>query len=74
MIIFAYNAISQKEETDMPTNEMDYFDQKPELDLSPFFKAKGMRLADPIEIARPAPPPKDTYWCATPDNNPPEQE
>lgn len=53
----------QKEEA-MSANQMDYFEQKPEMDLKPFFKGKGIQLSDAEPISRPAPPPKDTYWVA----------
>lgn len=53
----------------MSTNQMDYFDQKPDLDLKPFFEGKGMKLDGPVPVeGAGAPPPKDTYWCATEDN------
>jgi hypothetical protein len=50
----------------MSANQMDYFEQKPDLDLKQFFEAKGMKLdgAVPVESGA-APPPKDTAWCAT---------
>ena len=49
----------------MQTSEMDYFEQKPNLDLTSFFEARGLKLAQtgptgPIAAA--APPPKDTAW------------
>lgn len=53
----------------MATNQMDYFDQKPNLDLTPFFEGKGLKLDDTVPVnGAGAPPPKDTYWCAAPDN------
>lgn len=58
---------------------MDYFAQKPDLDLQSFFEAKGLRMADrpsdrpidkPIQPAPgAAPPPKDTAWVAIPDED-----
>ncbi|MFP5265319.1 MAG: hypothetical protein ACLGJB_25825 [Blastocatellia bacterium] len=59
----------------MSTNQMDYFDQKPDLDLKPFFEGKGLKLDGPVPVSGAgAPPPKDTYWVATPQNDEPEQE
>jgi hypothetical protein len=53
----------------MSTNQMDYFDQKPGLDLTEFFEGKGMKLDEEVPVAGAgAPPPKDTYWCANTDN------
>ena len=53
----------------MSTNQLDYFDQKPDLDLTPFFEGKGVQFdgIEPVGGAG-APPPKDTYWCSTSDN------
>jgi hypothetical protein len=44
--------------------EMDYFSQKPEMDMKSFFEGKDLRNAatDPVPVAG-APPPKDTYWA-----------
>jgi hypothetical protein len=53
----------------MSTHQMDYFAQKPDLDLKPFFAGKGIKLADSVPTSGAgAPPPKDTYWVATPEN------
>ena len=59
----------------MSTNQMDYFDQKPKMDLKPFFEAKGIKMDKAVvPIAGAAPPPKDTAWVApdTPINEEPE--
>jgi hypothetical protein len=56
----------------MSTPEMDYFTQKPELDLRAFFEGKGVSMSEAdTTTTRPtvpgtgaAPPPKDTYWVA----------
>lgn len=51
----------------MSTPEMDYFAQKPDLDLRAFFQGRGISMAEADEpISRIAPPPKDTYWVAEP--------
>ena len=34
----------------MSANEMDYFAQKPELDLKAFFESKGMKRADSVPV------------------------
>jgi hypothetical protein len=52
----------------MSTPEMDYFAQKPDIDLKAFFEGKGVRMSDVEQaepVARPAPPPKDTAWVVT---------
>jgi len=54
--------------------EMDYFAQKPDLNLNSFFEAKGIRMASDSAVDSPvrkptpgaAPPPKDTAWVAMP--------
>ena len=56
----------------MSANQMDYFDQKPDLDLSSFFKAKGLKMERIGPVAGAAPPPKDTAWVAT--ETPPDEE
>jgi hypothetical protein len=45
--------------------EMDYFAQKPEMDMKSFFEGKGLRMAatDPVPVPC-APPPKDSVWVA----------
>jgi hypothetical protein len=43
--------------------EMDYFSQKPEMDMSGFFKTRGLRMAE-APVPTIAPPPKDTAWVA----------
>ena len=59
----------------MSANQMDYFDQKPGLDLKPFFDAKGMKLDGPAPIEGVgAPPPKDSAWCSTSDNTEEEEQ
>ncbi|MFP5265318.1 MAG: hypothetical protein ACLGJB_25820 [Blastocatellia bacterium] len=57
----------------MSNSGMDYFDQKPDLDLKPFFESKGLKLDGPVPVSGAAPPPKDTAWVATP-NTPDEEE
>jgi hypothetical protein len=50
--------------------EMDYFAQKPEMDMKSFFESKGLRIAaatDPVPVGC-APPPKDTAWVASADS------
>ena len=49
----------------MTTSEMDYFEQKPNLDLTSFFKGKGIKLDKSGPVSGAAPPPKDTAWVAT---------
>jgi len=48
----------------MSANQMDYFEQKPDLDLKAFYEAKGLKL-DKVPVSGAAPPPKDTAWVAT---------
>jgi hypothetical protein len=43
--------------------EMDYFAQKPEMDMKSFFAGKGLRMAD-VPVTGCAPPPKDSVWVA----------
>jgi hypothetical protein len=71
LIVFAYHDISQSEETTMPTSEMDYFDQKPDVDLTPFFETKGIKLNNAEPITAVAPPPKGNFWF---ENTPEEKE
>ena len=49
----------------------EYLEQKPDLDLTPFFETKGIKLdkAEPITAA--APPPKGLGWV---ENTPEEEE
>jgi hypothetical protein len=56
----------------MSANHMDYFEQKPDLDLKAFFEAKGMKM-DSTPVSGYAPPPKDTAWVAQPET-PTEEE
>ena len=50
----------------MSANQMEYFEQKPELDLSSFFECKGIKLDKAGPVSGAAPPPKDTAWVAVP--------
>lgn len=59
---------------------MDHLAQNPDLDLTSFFKAKGIRMSDrPVEspVHKPAPgaapPPKDTAWVAMPSEDEEDQ-
>lgn len=50
--------------------QMDYFEQKSDLDLTAFFKAKGMKLGEAFPISTGgAPPPKDMAWAGDPDRS-----
>ena len=52
----------------MSANQMDYFEQKSSLDLTSFFKAKGLKMDKVgVPISGIAPPPKDSAWVATTD-------
>lgn len=57
----------------MPTSEMDYFDQKPDLDLTPFFESKGIKL-DKVPVSTAAPPPKGHGWVENSDNTEEEEK
>jgi hypothetical protein len=48
--------------------EMDYFDRKPDLDMKSFYEGRGVVLSSTRGMAAGAPPPKDTYWVAEPEN------
>lgn len=49
----------------MSANQMDYFEQKPNLDLKSFFQAKGIKMDKAgVPVSGYAPPPKDTAWVA----------
>jgi hypothetical protein len=43
--------------------EMDYFAQKPEMDMKSFFEGRALRMAE-VPATGIAPPPKDTAWVA----------
>ena len=58
----------------MSTNEMDYFAQRPDLDLKPFFEGKAVKRSSSEPVAAGAPPPKDTYWVAEKDIPAEEEE
>ena len=52
----------------MSMREMDYFDQKPNLDMRAFYEAKGIKLASSSQpVSSAAPPPKDTAWVSEKD-------
>lgn len=59
----------------MSANQMDYFEQKPNLDLKSFFEARGLKLAQAGPTPTPicAPPPKDTAWVAVPAPGDPDE-
>ena len=44
----------------------EYFEQKPNLDLKPFFETKGIKM-NKVPVSGAAPPPKDSAWVAVPD-------
>lgn len=55
----------------------EYFEQKPNMDLKPFFETKGIKMdkATPIgPVSGAAPPPKDTAWVAVPAPETPDTE
>lgn len=54
----------------MSANQMDYFEQKPDLDLNAFFQARSLKL-DKVPVSGIAPPPKDTAWVAPVEPPPP---
>jgi hypothetical protein len=51
---------------------MDYFEQKPSMDLKPFFEAKGIKLNNAEPVTAAAPPPIGHAWVET--QNTPEEE
>lgn len=52
----------------MQTSEMDYFEQKPNLDLKSFFEIKGLKMdAAGTPVTGVAPPPKGHAWVAPDD-------
>jgi hypothetical protein len=56
--------IPHNQEGRIDMTEMDYFAQKPEMDMTSFFQGKGLNMAEQVPATGCAPPPKDTYWVA----------
>jgi hypothetical protein len=52
----------------MSMQEMDYFNQKPNLDMKAFYEGKGVRQAANVPVqSGAAPPPKDSVWVSQSD-------
>jgi hypothetical protein len=48
---------------------MDYFNQKPDLDMKAFYESKGVRRAVNTAVqSGAAPPPKDSAWVSQSDD------